>query len=103
MMFSGDVIDISVHTEITVFCGKLGHCLLNHMLLVDADISLEILYSYEAEIILIRKLPKLRALHHGAVLRHDLTADTALSKSCKSHEIHSSLCVSVSGKHTALS
>ena len=103
MMFSCNIIDISMNFKITVLCREICNRLFFYVFFMYSHIILQITDCDKGQIVFFCHFPQLRCTHHGTVFFHDLTAHTAFFQSGHSHKIRRCLCVTVSYQNTAFS
>ena len=99
---SGDVVHISLNPEFAVHGWQLGVCHAVHVLLVTADVVLQVFDGDKTNIVLFRHLLEFRRPHHGAVFSHHLTAKAHFFQSGQSHQVHRRFGMSVPNQNTAV-
>ena len=103
MMFSCNIIDISVKSEISILRRKVCNRFFFYMFFMDSHVILKITDRNKCKIMLFCKFPQLWCTHHCAIFFHNLTTHAAFFQSSQSHQISRCLCVSVPHQDSAFS
>ena len=101
MVLSRQVADVAVDPEVAVPGGHFGHGLPDHVLVMAAAVVLKRLDGQHLQPPLLCLFQQLGGAHHGAVVPHDLTAQSARLQPRQAAQVHGGLRVAAADQHAA--
>ena len=103
MMLAGQLIDKAVNLKMSVFGGHIcaGNFLHQGFFLVAHAVSDQVRNGNHDQIMLLGKLDQLGGTHHGAILPHNLTAQTNRCQTCQTAQVNGSFGMSRTDEYTA--
>ena len=102
VVLSVQAVHEAVGNELAVFGGQFHRSDPIYQLFMALTIVLQVPNGDELDVVPFGQLCQLRSTHHGAVLPHDLAAQTALSQPRQPAQVHRGLGVAVPLQHAVL-
>lgn len=101
MVFSRQVIVVTVNLELPETGGQLGAGFPGDMFVVETAVVLQCLDGDDLQTPLLRFFQQLSGAHHSAIIPHDFAAQAALGQARQAAQIYRRLSVTVAGEHAS--